>query len=81
MCMLLSVGFIMLTRLDYDWISSNEDVLVISKYSTVTIVGDGSCSIIVNLKNSDKYGIIDVIIENGEVISAITRKSQISAYS
>ena len=79
-CWITTSGY-SITRLDYDWISSNEDVLVISKYSTVTIVGDGSCSIIVNLKNSDKYGIIDIIIENGEVISAITRKSQTSAYS
>ena len=34
------------SRLDYTWESTNEGILTISEYSTVTIKGNGSCSII-----------------------------------
>ena len=44
-CFINTPGF-ETSRLKYDWTSSNENVLTVSEYSTISIVGDGKCSII-----------------------------------
>ena len=55
------------TRLDYDWRSTNEDVIRISKYSTITILSDGECSIIAKHRETGAVGMIDVVVANGEI--------------
>ncbi len=56
------------TRLDYDWSSTNEDVIRISKYSTITILSDGECSIIAKHRETGAVGMIDVVVANGEIV-------------
>ena len=56
-------------RVDYDWFSSDESILKISKYSTITPVSDGTCAIIAISKETNKYGVMEVTIKNGKVES------------
>ena len=61
------------SRLDYDWSSTNEGILTISSYSTITIVGDGACSIICKNKTTGKIGILDVEIKNKQIVNYSSR--------
>lgn len=56
------------SRLDYDWISTNEDVIKVSKYSTITIVGDGKSSVIAKEKSTGAIGVVDFVVENNEIV-------------
>lgn len=56
-------------RVDYNWFSFDETILKVSKYSTITIIGDGSTGIIAVNKETGKVGIIEVTIKDGKVIS------------
>ena len=61
------------SRLDYDWSSTNEGILTISSYSTISIVGDGACSIICKNKTTGKIGILDVEIKNKQIVNYSSR--------
>ena len=61
------------SRLDYTWSSTNEAVLSVSEYSTVTIYGDGTCSIVCVNKTTGATGVLDVVIKNGQVESWTSR--------
>lgn len=74
-CVITTEGF-STTRLDYTWTSTNIHVITISKYSTITIVGDGECSIIAqNIKTGD-VGILDIVVTNGKISSVVSKKSE-----
>ena len=73
-CIITTAGFSN-TRLDYNWSTTNKHVLTVSKYSTITIVGDGECSIIAENIKTGQVGIIDIVVTNGKISSAISRKS------
>lgn len=74
-CVITTEGF-STTRLDYTWTSTNTHVITISKYSTITIVGDGECSIIAqNIKTGD-VGILDIVVTNGKISSVVSKKSE-----
>ena len=64
------------SRLNYNWTSSNESVLRVSEYSTLTIVGNGTCSIICKHKTSGKVGILDVEVENGQIKKFTSRYTE-----
>ncbi len=66
-------------RLDYDWSSTNEGVAVVSKYSTITVLGDGECSIIAKNKESGAAGRIDLVIANNEIVDIIAHAPSIGA--
>ena len=55
------------SRLKYDWTSTNEAVLSINEYSTITIYGNGKCSIICRTKTGDKVAVVDVEVKNGTI--------------
>lgn len=55
------------SRLDYEWSSTDESVVQVSKYSTITIIGNGKCSIIAKDKISGSIGIVDLVIINNEI--------------
>ena len=57
------------SRLNYDWISSDDTILKVSQYSSITIVGDGTCAIIAVHKNSGKIGVVKVTIKDGVIVS------------
>ena len=61
------------SRLDYDWSSTNEGILTISKYSTITILSDGKCSIICKHKTTGAIGVLDVEIKDGKLVSFESR--------
>jgi len=61
------------SRLDYTWSSTNEAVLSVSEYSTITIYGDGTCSIVCVNKTTGATGVLDVVIKNGQVESWTSR--------
>ena len=61
------------SRLDYTWESTNEGVLTVSEYSTVTIKGDGKCSIICKNKTTGAVGILDVEVVNKKIVSYTSR--------
>lgn len=56
------------SRLDYEWVSTNEQVIKVSKYSTITITGDGKCSILVTERETGAKGRIDLVVYNNEII-------------
>ena len=56
------------SRLNYEWSSTNESVLTVSEYSTITIKGNGTCSIICKHKTSSYVGILDIEVKNGEIV-------------
>ena len=56
------------SRLNYEWSSTNESVLIVSEYSTITIKGNGTCSIICKHKTSSYVGILDIEVKNGEIV-------------
>ena len=64
------------SRLDYNWSSTNEAVLTVSEYSTITIIGDGSCSIICKNKSTGAVGILDVVVENGTIKTWTSRYTE-----
>ena len=64
------------SRLDYDWSSTNESILTISSYSTITIHGDGKCSIICKNKSTGKIGILDVEVVNNKIVSYVSRYTE-----
>ena len=61
------------SRLDYTWESTNEGVLTVSEYSTITIKGDGKCSIICKNKTTGAVGILDVEVVNKKIVSYTSR--------
>ena len=61
------------SRLDYTWSSTNETVLSVSEYSTITIYRDGTCSIVCVNKTTGATGVLDVVIKNGQVESWTSR--------
>ena len=61
------------SRLDYDWSSSNESILTISSYSTITIVGDGTCQITCVDRTTKDIGILDVEVKDGKIVSFTSR--------
>ena len=61
------------SRLNYDWSSTNEGVLTVSIYSTLSIIGDGTCSIICKHKTNGYVGILDITVENGKITSWTSR--------
>lgn len=65
-------------RVDYDWYSSDESMLTISQYSTISIKKDGTCAIMAISKETGKYGVVEVTIENGEVVSFVSKINTIS---
>ena len=71
-CFIVSSGH-STSRLDYNWSSTDESILTISSYSTITIVGDGSCSIICKNKTTGATGVLDVVVKNGEIVSYTSR--------
>ena len=64
------------SRLGYDWSSTNEGVLTVSSYSTLTIVGDGTCSIICKHKTNGYVGILDITVENKKIVSWSSRYTE-----
>ena len=74
-CFIVSEGHSS-SRLDYDWSSTNEAILTISSYSTITILSDGSCSIICKHKTTGEIGVVDVVIQNGEIVSYTSRYTE-----
>lgn len=60
-------------RVDYDWYSSDETMLTINKYSTISIKKDGTCAIIAISKATGEYGIVEVTIQNGKVVSFVSK--------
>lgn len=56
------------SRLDYDWISTNEQVIKVSQFSTITIIGDGKCTVIAKEKETGVIGMIDLIVINNEIV-------------
>ncbi len=64
------------SRLDYEWESTNESVLTVSSYSTLYIVGDGTCSIICKNKSNGEVGILDIVVKNGKIESWISRYTE-----
>ena len=61
------------SRLDYVWSSTNESILTISEYSSVTIKKDGTCSIICKNEKTGAVGILDIEIKNNEIVNATSR--------
>lgn len=55
------------SRLDYEWSSTNEAVLTVSNYSTIKVIGNGTCSIVCVNKTTKAVGIIDVLVENNQI--------------
>lgn len=74
-CVITTKGF-STTRLDYTWTSTNTHVITISKYSTITIVGDGECSIIAQNITTGDVGILDIVVTNGKISSVVSKKSE-----
>ena len=74
-CFITTKGY-STSRLDYNWSSTNQNIITISKYSTITIIGDGECSIIAENIETGEIGIIDIVITNGKISSAISRNSE-----
>lgn len=74
-CFITTKGY-STSRLDYNWSSTNQNIITISKYSTITIIGDGECSIIAENIETGDIGIIDIVITNGKISSAISRNSE-----
>lgn len=74
-CFITTEGF-STSRLDYNWSSTNQNVITISKYSTITILNDGETSIIAENIETGEVGIIDIIVTNGVISSVISRKSK-----
>lgn len=64
------------SRLDYEWESTNESVLTVSSYSTLYIVGDGTCSIICKNKTTGEVGILDIVVKNGQIESWTSRYTE-----
>jgi hypothetical protein len=64
------------SRLDYEWSSTNEAVLTVSSYSSVTISGDGTCSIICKNKSTGEAGILDIVVKNGKIESWTSRYTE-----
>ena len=64
------------SRLGYDWSSTNEGVLTVSSYSTLTIVGDGTCSIICKHKTNGYVGILDITVENKQIVNWSSRYTE-----
>lgn len=71
-CFINTPGF-ETSRLKYDWTSSNENVLTVSEYSTISIVGDGKCSIICKSKTSGAVAVLDIDVLNGEIVNYKSR--------
>jgi endoglucanase len=61
------------SRLNYDWSSSNDGILSINEYSTITINSDGKCSIICRTKTGDKVAVVDVETKNGQIVNSTSR--------
>ena len=61
------------SRLDYDWSSSNDGILSINEYSTITINSDGKCSIICRTQDGDKVAVVDVETKNGQIVNSTSR--------
>lgn len=66
-CYITTFGYSIM-RVDYDWVSSNTDILTISKYSTISIMNDGVCAIIAINKETKEYGVVEVEIKDGKII-------------
>ena len=64
------------SRLDYEWSSTNEAVVTVSSYSSVTIYGDGTCSIICKNKTTGEAGILDIVVKNGKIESWTSRYTE-----
>ena len=64
------------SRLDYTWESTNESVLTVSEYSTLSIIGDGTCSIICKNKSNGEVGILDIVVKNGKIDSWTSRYTE-----
>ena len=74
-CFIISTGSDS-SRLNYNWSSSNEGVLTVSEYSTLKIIGDGSCSIIAKHKTNGDVGVLDIVVKNGEIVSFSSRYTE-----
>ena len=61
------------SRLQYDWSSSNDGILSINEYSTITINSDGKCSIICRTKDGAKVAVVDVETKNGQIVNSTSR--------
>ena len=61
------------SRLDYTWESTNEGVLTVSEYSTITIKGNGTCSIICKNKTTGAIGILDIEVSNNKIVNFTSR--------
>lgn len=61
------------SRLNYEWSTTNSSILTISEYSTLTILGNGKCSIIAKHKTNGSVGILDVELKDGKVVSYTSR--------
>lgn len=56
-------------RVEYDWYSSDESLLTINQYSTITILNDGIVGIIAVHKEKKEVGVLEVVIKNGTIVS------------
>ena len=72
-CFINTPGF-NTSRLTYNWTSTNESVLTVSEYSTITIVGDGKCSIICKSKTGSAVAVLDIDVINGEIANYKSRE-------
>lgn len=68
--------FFDILQMKCNWSSTNEAVLIVSEYSTITIIGDGSCSIICKNKSTGAVGILDVVVENGTIKTWTSRYTE-----
>ena len=53
--------------------SSNDGILSINEYSTITINSDGKCSIICRTQDGDKVAVVDVETKNGQIVNSTSR--------
>lgn len=67
-CFIETLGYSTM-RVDYNWYSTDESILIISKYSTITIKKDGVVGIIAINKETNDIGVVEVVIKNYTIIS------------
>ncbi|MDD3171530.1 MAG: glycoside hydrolase family 5 protein [Bacilli bacterium] len=57
------------SRLLYDWYSSDESIIRINIYSSISILKDGTVGIIAIHKETGAVGVLEIVIENGVIVS------------
>ncbi len=67
-CFIETFGYSVM-RVDYDWYSTDESILTINKYSSITIHNDGTCAIYAVHRETGKIGVVEVVIKNGKLDS------------